>query len=292
MTTVWRGMTQEELDAAYDQAAYASNMQIVLARLASKSEDVRERTGPPQRFEYGPGKNERLDVYSPALATGNAPINVFVHGGAWRGGEARNYAFPAELFINSGAHFIPIDFDNVQDLEGDLMPMVGQVRRALAWVGKNAHQFGGDPDRIHLSAHSSGAHLASIGLTTNWSTEFGLAQDLIKSALLCSGMYDMEPVRLSARGDYVNFTDENENALSAMRHLGLITAPITIAYGTEETPEFQRHSKDFAAALQAKGHAAELLVGEGLNHFEIVETLSDSEGLLGKAILEQMGLMS
>ena len=292
MTTVWRGMTQEELDAAYDQAAYAPNMQKILSQLASRSEDVRQRIGEPLRHAYGPGEKEGLDVYSPSSVGGPAPINIFVHGGAWRGGEAKNYAFPAEVFTAAGAHFIPIDFDCVQHFGGDLMPMVNQVRRAIAWIGENARQFVGDPERVHLSAHSSGAHLAGIALTTDWAQEFELPQDIIKSALLCSGMYDMEPVRLSARSVYVNFTDESEHALSAMRHLEKITAPLTIAYGTKETPEFQRHAQDFWAALRSRNHPADLLVGEDLNHFEILETLADPAGLLGRAALVQMGLAS
>ena len=291
MTIVWRGMTQEELDAAYDQAAYAPNMQKILARFASRSADVRQRIGQPLRHAYGPGKNEGLDVYSPSSTTVPAPINVFIHGGAWRGGEATNYAFPAEVFTTAGAHFVPIDFDCVQDFGGDLMPMVDQVRRAIAWVGLNARRFGGDPERIHLSAHSSGAHLAGIVLTTDWVRVFELPHDIIKSALLCSGMYDMEPVRLSARSAYVNFTDESVHALSAMRHLDKMTASLTIAYGTKETPEFQRHARDFWAALRARNHPVDLLVGEDLNHFEILETLADPEGLLGRAAREQMGLV-
>ena len=66
MAVVWRGMTQEELDKAYDQAAYAPNMQVVIARFASSSERVRQRIVSPARFAYGPGENEGLDVYSPS----------------------------------------------------------------------------------------------------------------------------------------------------------------------------------------------------------------------------------
>jgi arylformamidase len=65
---------------------------------------------------------------------------------------------------------------------------------------------------------------------------------------------------------------------------------VIVAYGTLETPEFQRQSRDFAAAMQAAGKPVQLLVGEGYNHFEIIETLSNPYGLLGRAVLEQMHL--
>ena len=70
-----------------------------------------------------------------------------------------------------------------------------------------------------MSGHSSGGHLAGVALITDWQKDFGVPADVIKGALLCSGMYDLKPVRLSARSSYVKFTDEMEHALSTQRHL-------------------------------------------------------------------------
>jgi arylformamidase len=63
-----------------------------------------------------------------------------------------------------------------------------------------------------------------------------------------------------------------------------------LSYGTYETPEFQRQTRDFAAAVRAAGKPVELIVGEGYNHFEMLETLANPFGLLGRAVLAQMGL--
>ena len=290
MGAVWQGMTQAQLDAAYDQAAYAPNRDALLRQFADASKTLRDRIGAPRRFAYGTGAKEGMDAYSPQSIDGPAPVNVFIHGGAWRGGAAVDYGFPAEIFVNAGAHYVAIDFDWVQDRNGNLMPIADQVRRALAWVWRNSHRFGGDRDRIFASSHSSGAHLSGVALTTDWPAQYAVPQDIVKGALLCSGMYDMEPVRLSARSAYVSFTDESENALSAMRHLDKIATPVVVAYGTNETPEFQRQSQEFAAALKERHHPVELLVGDGLNHFEILKTLADGQGLLGSAALRQMGL--
>jgi arylformamidase len=159
----------------------------------------------------------------------------------------------------------------------------------VAWVYRNAASFGGDPDRLHVCGHSSGGHLTGVVLTTDWS-EFGLPKDILKGGLTASGMYDLKPVRLSARSRYVKFTDEVEQALSAQRHLDRLACPVIVAYGTCETPEFQRQARDFAAAVKAAGKPVQLIVGEGYNHFEIQETLGNPYGLLGRAVLEQMGL--
>jgi arylformamidase len=155
-------------------------------------------------------------------------------------------------------------------------------------VYRNAKLFGGDPSRIYVSGHSSGGHLAGVVLTTDWPKDFSLPVDTVRGGLLCSGMFDLKPVRLSARSKYVAFTDEMEESLSPQRHLEKLNAPVLVAYGTLESPEFQRQSRDFVAAVKAVGKPAELLVGQGYNHFEIIETLSNPYGLLGHAVLKQM----
>jgi len=279
---------QQALDDAYDQAVYAANRDQVLARLASTSALVRERLGEPQRIAYGPAPIEQLDLFRAARP--NAPVNVFVHGGAWRGGMARNYAYPAEMFTSAGAHYVAIDFNNVIETGGELAPMAGQVLRAIAWVCRNCASFGGDPDRVYVSATSSGAHFGGVAATTDWQKDFGLPRDAIKGYTLVSGMYDLRGPRLSKRSKYVAFTDEVEHALSPQRHLGRVVAPIVLVCGSLETPEFRRQSREFAAALRAAGKTAEFILAEGYNHFEIAETLGNPYGPAGRAALAQMGL--
>jgi len=173
---------------------------------------------------------------------------------------------------------------------GSLTPMIEQVRRGIAWVAKNAASFGGDPARIYLSGFSSGAHLGGCALITDWEKDFGLPRDVIKAAALCSGMYDLKPVRLSARSSYVKFTDEIEDALSTQRHLGRLSTPLTVLHGTQETPEFQRQTREFAAAVKAAGKPIEFVVAEGYNHFEMMETLANPFGAFGRAALDRMKL--
>jgi len=285
---VWLDMDQKELDDAYDQSVWASNRPQIFGRYATNSEGVRARLGAPQRHAYGPTAIEALDVY--LTKRPNAPINIFIHGGAWRDQVAKDWAFPAELFVHSGAHYVVPDFAWVQDVGGSLLPMAEQVRHAVAWVYRNAQRFGGDPNRLYVSGHSSGGHLAGVILTTDWPRDFNVPADIVKGGLCLSGMYDLKPVRLSARSKYVKFTDEMEQALSPQRHLDKMNAPVIVAYAALDSPEFQRQSRDFAAAVKATGKPVQLLVAHGYNHFEAPETLGNPHGLLGRAVLEQMKL--
>jgi arylformamidase len=286
---IWLDMDQQALDEAYDQEIWAPNRALVVQRRHAASERARAILDAPQRVAYGPTAIEQLDIF--CTNRPNAPINVFVHGGAWRRNKAADYALQAEPLVRAGAHCVIIDFVNVEETGGDLFPMYEQVRRAVAWVWRNASSFGGDRDRLYLSAHSSGSHLAGVVLTRGLAEE-GLPPVAVKGAILLSGMYDLKPVRMSKRSAYVKFTDAVEELLSAQRHLDGLAAPLILAYGSRETPEFQRQSRDFAAALRAAGKPVELIEGQAYNHFELLETLANPYGLTGRAMLKQMQLIA
>ena len=288
MAAVFLDYDQKALDDAYDQSVYAANRQQLLARFAVSSEIARRHLGEPERLAYGSAAVEKLDWFRAAQP--NAPVNVFVHGGAWRAGEARNYHFPAETFVRAGSHYVAIDFNNVLETGGDLMPMADQVRRAIAWVCANCARFGADASRVYFSATSSGAHLAGVAATTDWNKDFGLPPDCVKGYLLVSGMYDLRGPRLSKRSQYVKFTDAVEEQLSPQRHLARIVAPLVLMVGSLETPEFLRQSRDFAAALREAGKPVGLVLAEGYNHFEIADTLGNPYGPAGRAALALMKL--
>ena len=285
---VWLDMDQKELDDAYDQAVYAANRDEIKKRRMAACERARKRLGLPERVAYGPTEIEKLDIYKTNRP--NAPVRIFIHGGAWKNGVAGESSYMAEMYLAAGAHFVVPDFAAVTDVGGSLMVMADQVRRAVAWVAKNAASFGGDPNRIYLAGHSSGAHLGGVVTITDWEGEFDLPQNVLKGAMLISGMHDLKAPRLSKRGQYVKFDDETEEKLSTQRHLDKLHTPLIVGHGTLETPEFQRQTREFAAAVKTAGKPVEFIVGEGYNHFEMQETMANPFGLCGHRALEQMGL--
>jgi arylformamidase len=165
--------------------------------------------------------------------------------------------------------------------------MVAQVHRAIAWVYLNIERWDGDYDRIYLSGHSSGAHLAATALIQGWTAE-GLPDRMIKGAHFVSGPYDLQPVLLSARSSYVKLTKAEENELSPLRHVSRIKCPVFIGYAENDTDEFQRQSREFAAALNEVGRLNGSQRFSGLNHFEIMEAFGDADSLLAKAIRKSM----
>src|SRR5438309_11081222 len=87
---VWLDMDQQELDDAYDQIVYAPNRDQVGKRRIANSDKARAIIGAPQRVAYGQSEIEKLDIYRTKVA--NAPVNIFIHGGAWRANKAADYS--------------------------------------------------------------------------------------------------------------------------------------------------------------------------------------------------------
>jgi arylformamidase len=218
---------QAALDAAYDQAAYAPNREQLIKRRISDSELTRLRIGEPERLAYGPTEIERLDIYRTERDA--APVFVFIHGGAWRSGRSKDFAAPAEMFLAAGAHYVVPDFAWVQDVGGSLMVLADQVRRAIAWLYNNAALLSIEPNQLYVGGQSSGGHLAAAALTTDWPSDFGLPADIIKGDMCISGMYDLTPVRLSARSAYVVFDGATVAALSPIRHFDRLHASMVVA---------------------------------------------------------------
>ena len=254
---VFMDYDQVELDASYDQAYYEPLIRQVSQRLASNRDAVRARLGAPLRSVYGPTEIEKLDIYRTSRA--RAPIFVFIHGGSWSRGSAKDAAHPAEMLVDAGAHYVAVDFASVEDVGGDLAVMAAQVQRAIAWICRNAGTFGGDPDRLYIGGHSSGGHLCGVAPVTDWVKDFGVPATIIQGGLCMSGMYELAPARLSWRRTYVNFTDAMTEAMSSQRHIDRLNAPIIVSYGTFETPDFQRQSREFAAAVKAAGKPVRLI---------------------------------
>jgi arylformamidase len=256
---------QSQLDRAYDQRSWAPNWQEVLRHFRTQSDAVRTQLAAIRDVPYGEGTDERLDVFPAAVRGG--PVHVHVHGGAWRLLHKEDVSFAAEPFTRAGMHYVAPDFS---PLPRERIPtVVEQLARALAWVWRNAHTFGGDPARIYLSGHSSGAHLCSVLLTLDWN-RYGLPQDLVKGALCLSGIYDLTPVLLSVRREYVELSHDEAFRLSAVHHCRAIHCPVTVACAEGDSPEFIRQASQFHEALRSAGRTAKWVQVQGCNHYEVI----------------------
>ena len=285
---VYLDYTQEELDRQYEHRSIVPDSDDFIARNEADSADVRATARGRFDVPYGPDPDQLLDIYT-AESGGLSPVVVFFHGGRWsRGGKTSNIESLA-TYNAAGIHFVSVGFTLIPDTHMD--GLVGQCRDAIAWLWHNAKSFGGDPDRLFVMGKSSGAHLAGMMVVTDWQAERGVPADVIKGGLLVSGMYDLEPVRLSFRNGFLGLDEETAARNSPILHIPDIGCPLVVGYGALETEEFQRQSRTFAAAWTGRGSTCQLAEMAGRHHFSINADLNDAQSDLLTPFLGYMGIV-
>ncbi len=254
------------IDAAECRARYKAESELVRARLKSRID-----------IAYGPGPDQRLDVY--LTERPRAPILAFIHGGGWRAGNKDERAFPALPFTRAGAIFISIEYPLAPTVTLD--EMVRQVSESTAWIHHHAEALGGDPARIHLAGNSAGGHLAALMMATD---------STIAGATLISGVFDMRPIRFTSYNEALRLDEGTAARLSPLLHLPKRGCPLTVAVGRDETSEFIRQSIEFFEAWIEQGFHGNLMVVPQMHHFSIIGELGNPASPLFQAILNQMGL--
>ena len=282
---IWLNYDQTELDAQYNQRSVVPDGDDYKAGDATASAEARASIECRVDISYGVTEHERLDVF-PAKEAGS-PILVFLHGGAWTRGDKSNESFIAPPLVAAGAAVVCVNFTLAP--EASLDEIVNQCRRAVGWAHTYAEDINGDAGRIVIAGHSSGAHLASMMLVTDWSNT-RLPADVIKGCVITSGMYDLAPVRLTYRNGYLHLDDDAVEQLSPIRHLRAGLPPVAVFYGGLELAEFRRQNQDLANALEDTGLACETADLPGLNHFEMGRQLAVPESPVHQAAVRLLGL--
>jgi arylformamidase len=279
---VYGGYTQAELDAQYEQRTLVPDLTAYMARWSAGSAEARETLECRLGVPYGPSEDELLDLFLAPVA--GAPIHVHIHGGAWRWIGRDVSSFPAPVFVGAGMNFAVLDFGLVPAIA--LAEQVAQVRRAIAWLHRNADDFGGDRARIQVSGQSSGAHLGAMALAPG----DDLPPRAVHSAVLACGAYDLEPVRLSARNDYLHLDPPMARALSPIAQIAEEGPPVFVAWGEGELDEFRRQSRAFADAWAARGNPVESLEFAGRNHFDMWDEFADPDSPIVAAAQRLIGV--
>jgi arylformamidase len=284
-TIVWGTFDQETLDAEYNAAGTVPSLEPYFVRYERESARVRADYECRTDLHYGPGERETLDVF-PAWRAG-APVLVYMHGGYWRRLSKDYFDFVAEPFVRAGAAVVVFNYALAPTVTLD--EIVREMREAVAWVHAHAADANADANRIYASGHSAGGQLAGILAGTAWD-ERGLPADLVKGVVGISGLYDLEPVRLSNVNDWLHLDRAAAERNSPMRHLPDAITPLLAVVGSGETSEFRRQTIAFAEAWRANGSPADARVLEGLNHYDIVLDLLAERSAFREAMLSLMEL--
>lgn len=278
---------QAGLDAEYNNRAKVANSDDYKAAQAVASDRVRETVAARFDLAYGGATDELLDLYM-ADGPGPHPVHVFFHGGYWKQNHKDEFGFAALPFVGHGVTVAVVEYSLIPSVR--MAELIRQCRASLAWVWRNAHSFGGDPDRITISGHSAGGHITAMMMATDWPAfAAGLPADLVKAGCGISGVYELEPVRLSFHNADLALTADEAREFSPVFMAPKGGGRLLLPVGGEEGPEFIRQSNDLAAAWSTKGIDARPWVLPGDNHFSIMNQYIDPDSTLSRAVRELAG---
>lgn len=281
---VYRDYTQEALNAQYNQGTLVPDIAPYMEYWTRAGTDAYKTLKCKLDVSYGSEKVELLDIFPGEIK--NSPIHVHIHGGAWRQLGKEHVCYPAPHFVSAGVTFIPLNFGLAP--EYSITEMVYQIRAGIKWIWQNANSFDGNRDQIFISGASSGAHLAANLLSGDWQGDFGLPENVIKGAVLASGPYDLDPVRLSARNDYLKLSEEEADQNNPLKYIPQGGPEIAICWGDGELDEFQRQGQAYADAWLSAGNLCQTIILKGLNHFDVTSEFGRADSELVEAALGQI----
>jgi arylformamidase len=286
--TVFLGYDRAALDREYDNRAKVRSHTAYLARYAAESARARDTLPARLDLRYGPAPGQALDLFLPA-GPGPAPVHVFIHGGYWQALGKADFSFVARAFQPAGVLVAVIGYPLIPAVDMD--ELVRRVRGAVAWLHRNAPAFGGDPGRITASGHSAGGHLVAMLMSTDWDRFAGLPPDVVKAGCGISGLYDLEPLRLSYLNDTLGLTAEAARRNSPV-HLRPARpgGPLLLPVGGLEGDEYHRQSEALAAAWRRWGAPVDVVDMAGHDHFSILTELEAPDTALSRAILAHLGV--
>ena len=285
---VYRDYTQVALDEQYNARSTVPTFGAFVQRWQVESEEAVKNLTCTLDIAYGEDPIEILDIFHPA-GGGPAPILVFFHGGYWRAGDKSWFRFLAKPFVERGAMMVLPRYGLCPGVTMD--KLVAQCRSALAWIFRNVDEHGGDTARLFVSGHSAGGQITGMMLATDWAATEGLPADAIKGITGISGLYDLEPIRLSQVNEPLQLTEASarRNSPTALT-LPSGPPPTLLAFGSLESREYGHQTATYADVVRVAGGTPMTLEVAGHHHFSILDAFGNPQHRLGHAVLEQLGL--
>jgi len=262
---------------------HVADFDDIVAEIVRRSAEARAEIPMVADVAYGADATETVDLFFPEGPRDRLPVHMFIHGGYWRMFSKRDYSYVARTVTQAGAIAVIVDYALMPTVR--MARIVDQARQAKRWVLDHIAGFGGDPERLTVSGHSAGAHLATMLFPD------GAQPSGIKGALLLGGLYDLKPLQQSFLAAEIAITDDEVEQFTPLTHRFDSTVPVQIAVGEEETLPFHAQARAFAAHLKEQGLSVSRSALGGADHMSSVRDLgvagTAAAGLLGSLIAVQ-----
>ncbi len=268
------------LEAQYFMRGAVPEWRQYLELWATDSAAARKTLPGTLNIQYGVSGDETLDVLLPVAPFENAPVQILIHGGYWRALHKDDFTFLTPPLAAAGIVSVVVNYALCPTVT--MSELTDQCRRAVRWARDHITGFGGDPNNLHLTGHSAGAHLAvMMALTPDLA-------EVIRSVTALSGLYDLAPVSLCSMQQDLRLTQAEIATLSPMDKALPAGLKLLLGAGTEETAAFLWHTDAFGAAVNANGLNCVVIKIPDHHHYSVVGALCE-DGPLRRAWLQMCG---
>lgn len=237
---------------------------------------------------------QKLNVFAPRRHGSLKDVLIFIHGGGWNSGKKSLYSFLGNRMARKNVVTVIIDYPKSPAATYDEMATDAAI--AVNWVKKNIERYGGDPDKIFISGHSAGGHLAALILVSNkYFDKLGTVNPIKGAILIDAAGLDMygylQKENFSEGNSYLQTFTSNPTVwkdASPLYHLHKGMPPMLIYRGGKTYPSIEVGNEKFIAALNALGYNTPYHILQRKKHVPMITQFLNSSNPRYKEIIEFM----
>src|SRR5215470_1074436 len=286
---LYHNMTADQLRLQYNPSRSMPEAPQLFRSWRERSAAFRDAATAAGKAEldiaYGEHPAARLDLFLPENP---APrLHVYIHGGYWQAFGKADFSFMAEGLTRAGMAVAVLGYPLCPTVA--IPGIIRHARLALSFLWREGERLGLARNKIQISGHSAGAHLCAMLLATLWPKfEADLPEEIIDSAVLISGVYDLEPLRFIETGNALRLTPELAKQLSPFGLRSASKARLLLCTGGQESDEFKRQTSVLGRLWARQGSNLEVISFPMRNHFTILDELALPDSALAKRCLEML----
>jgi arylformamidase len=269
-----------DYEKEYDNRGRVPEHPEIFARWERETKAYRAQArGAQLGIAYGPSPRQTVDLFPAKDDDHMTPLAMFIHGGWWRTLDPKMFS---QLAAGPNAHGV-----NVAVVGYDLCPNVSiatiieQMRNACVFLWRKHRK------RIFVHGHSAGGHLAACMVAQEWKAFASDAPaDLVPAAYAISGVFDLAPLTKVSQNADLRLDDAEARRVSPLHWKVPKGRTFDAVVGGLESSEFLRQSKAIVDGWGARGVETHYEEIPGVNHFTIVDGLTDADSAMTKRVCD------
>jgi arylformamidase len=256
-----------DYEGEYNNRARVPENPELMAGWARDAAAYREARA-PRRIIYGSGTRHVADFFTGhGQVFGEGPLVVFIHGGYW---QALDGSWFSHMARGLNAHGVSVAVPTY-----DLCPQVS-VANIIEQMRQAMHELAKLSDRLIVSGHSAGGHLAACMLVTDWNAyDASLPPNLVRAAYAISGLFELEPLVSTSINRALGLDQAAPRPPSPLFWAPPSHGSLDAVVGEAESAEYHRQSRSIVDVWGKAGIATRYGVIPAANHFTAIAPLAD-----------------